>query len=78
MGNPLFNALGGGILPPPLNNMAQLMSQLNSYRSAFRGNAQQEVQRKLNNGEISQDNLNQAMSMARKIQSMISQGTPFN
>lgn len=76
MPSQLFNMLGGSnavlnLLPPPLNNMANLASKLNSYRSAFQGNPEQIVQQKLNSGEISQQNLNQVIALAKQIQQLL-------
>ena len=56
MTNPLFKLLGGksmNILPPPLNNISNFIEKFNQFRSTFNGNPQQEIQRRLNAGEIS-------------------------
>ena len=74
MPNQLYNLLGNNVLnflPPPLNNMANLVNKLNSYRSTLQGNPEQMVQQKLNSGEISQQNLNQVMSLAKQIQQLM-------
>ena len=61
MGNPLFNALGGNMLP---SNMANMIQQFQQFRNSFRGDPRQQVQQLLNSGKISQAQYNQAVQMA--------------
>ncbi len=70
MNNPMFPAFGGG-LPGPMGNMAQLLQQFNQFRQNFSGNAQAEVMRMVQSGQISQQQLDQVQSMARQIYNMI-------
>lgn len=71
MSNPMFPAFGGGNLPGPMGNMAQLLQQFNQFRQNFHGNAQAEVMRLVQSGQISQQQLDQVQGMARQIYNMI-------
>lgn len=67
MSNPLFNALGGNMLPP---NMANMIQQFQQFRNSFRGDPRQQVQQLLNSGKISQAQYNQAVQMANAFSQM--------
>ena len=75
MANSLFNALGGSNipLPPPLNNMQNMMARLNEFRQTFNGDPKQQVQQLLNSGKMSQNQYNQLSQMATQIQNMLKQ-----
>lgn len=69
MSNPLFNALGGTQqpqLPPMLGNFQQLVQKFNQFRASYQGNPQQEVQRMLQSGQITQQQLDQVQGLARQ------------
>lgn len=68
MSNPLFNALGGNMLPP---NMANMIQQFQQFRNSFRGDPRQQVQQLLNSGRVSQTQYNQAVQMANMLSQMI-------
>lgn len=67
MGNPLFQAFGGG----QNNQFAQLVQQFQQFRNTFRGDPQQEVQKLLQSGKISQQQLNQLQSAAQQFQALL-------
>lgn len=67
MSNPLFQALGGG----RNNQFAQLVQQFQQFRNTFRGDPQQEVQKLLQSGKISQQQLNQLQSAAQQFQALL-------
>ena len=71
MANPLFQALGGNAPVIDDGGFSQIMSQLNSFRSSFRGDAKAEVQRLLNTGQMTQSQYNQLAQMANRIASMM-------
>lgn len=50
------------------NNMLQ---QFQQFRNSFRGNPQQMVQQMLQNGQINEAQLQQAMQMARQFQHIV-------
>lgn len=65
MANPLFNALGGNI---PNNN---ILAQFQQFRKQMQGkNPHEEINRLLQSGAISQQELNQAQQMAQQFQAM--------
>ena len=66
MSNPIFNALGGGMMPQ--NNM---FAQFQQFRQQMQGkNPHEEINKLLQSGAISQQQLNQAQQMAQQFQTM--------
>lgn len=64
MSNPLFQALGGN---PP-----SIMSEFQQFMTQMQGkNPIQEINRLLQSGAISQQQLNQAQQMAQQMQGML-------
>ena len=69
MSNPIFNALGGNMMPG--NNM---FAQFQQFRKQMQGkNPHEEINRLLQSGAISQQELNQAQQMAQQMQSLFRQ-----
>ena len=69
MGNQLFNALGGNMMPK--NNM---LAQFQQFRQQMQGkNPHEEINKLLQSGAISQQELNQAQQMAQQFQSILRQ-----
>lgn len=73
MSNPIFNALGGGNtpMPGPLGNFQRMMEQFKQFKSGFQGDPKEEVQRLLQSGRMSQQQLNQLQSMAKQFESLM-------
>lgn len=69
--NPLFNALGGGQMPGALGNFQQMMQQFQQFRANFQGDPKQEVQKLLQSGKMSQQQLNQLQAMAQQFQTFV-------
>lgn len=67
--NPLFNALGGGM--PQGNGPMQMMQQFMQFKQNFKGDPKAEVQKMLQSGKISQQQLNQVQQMAGQFQNML-------
>lgn len=69
MGNPLFNMLGGSMqntsAVPAFN---QMMQQFQQFKASFQGDPKQEVQKLLQSGRMSQQQLDQLQDMARQFQ----------
>lgn len=66
MNNPLFNALGGGMMPQ--NNM---LAQFQQFKQQMHGkNPHEEINKLLQSGAINQQQLNQAQQMAQQFASM--------
>jgi hypothetical protein len=64
MSNPLFQALGGG-QPNMMGDFQQFMQQMRGV------NPYQEINRMLQSGQISQQQLNQAQQMAQQMQGLM-------
>lgn len=69
MSNPLFNALGGGM--PQGNGPMQMIQQFMQFKQRFKGDPKAEVQKMLQSGRISQQQLNQVQQMAGQFQNML-------
>lgn len=69
MSNPLFNALGGGM--PQGNGPMQMMQQFMQFKQNFKGDPKAEVEKMLQSGKISQQQLNQIQQMAGQFQNML-------
>ena len=65
MNNPFFGALGGG------NGFMQMMQQFQQFRANFQGDPKAEVQKLLQSGKMSQNQLNQLQAMAQQFQQFL-------
>ena len=72
MPNPLFNQMGGNQMPGPMGQFQQMMSAFQQFKANFKGDPQQEVQRLLNSGQMSQQQYNQLTQMAQQMSRMMS------
>ena len=70
MANPLFQALGGQI-PGPMGQFQRMMQQFQQFKAGFQGDPQQEVQKLLQSGKMSQQQLNQLQEMAKQFESFL-------
>lgn len=70
MANPLFQALGGQ-MPGPMGQFQRMMQQFQQFKANFQGDPQQEVQKLLQSGKITQQQLNQIQQMAKQFQTMV-------
>ena len=69
MSNPLFNALGGGMSQG--NGLLQMVQQFMQFKQNFKGDPKAEVEKMLQSGKISQQQLNQVQQMAGQFQHML-------
>ena len=69
MSNPLFNVLGGGL--PQGNGPMQMIQQFMQFKQNFKGDPKAEVEKMLQSGRISQQQLNQVQQMAGQFQRML-------
>ena len=69
MSNPLFNALVGGMLQG--NGPMQMIQQFMQFKQNFKGDPKAEVEKMLQSGKISQQQLNQVQQMAGQFQRML-------
>lgn len=73
MSNPLFNALGSGMpaMPNPMGQFGQMMQQYQQFKANFQGDPKAEVQRLLQSGKMSQNQLNWLQTMANQFQQLL-------
>ena len=71
MANPLFQALGGGKLPGPMGNFQQMMQQFQQVRQSFQGDPKAEVEKLVQSGKLSQQQLNQLQQAATAFQRLM-------
>lgn len=57
--------------PGPTNNMTNLLSQFNQFRSTFSGNPEQQVKQLLQSGRMSQEQFNQFAQTANQLYRLI-------
>ena len=55
----------------PTNNMANLLSQFNQFRSTFSGNPEQQVKQLLQSGRMSQEQFNQFAQTANQLRQLL-------
>lgn len=65
MSNPIFNTM--------MQNtpMGKMVSQYQQFRNTFKGDPQQKIQEMLSTGQITQQQVDQARSMATQFKSML-------
>lgn len=63
----LFNDFHTG----PTNNMTNLLSQFNQFRSTFSGNPEQQVKQLLQSGRMSQEQFNQFAQTANQLRQLL-------
>ena len=68
MNNPIFNAI---MQNTPLGNMQGLINEYQNFRNTFSGDPQKKIQEMLANGQITQQQVNQARSMASQFQKFL-------
>lgn len=57
--------------PNPTNNMANLLSQFNQFRSTFSGNPEQQVKQLIQSGRMSQEQFNQFAQTANQLRQLL-------
>ena len=69
--NPLFNALGGGQMPGQMGQFQNMVQQFRQFKQSFRGDPRAEVEKLVQSGKISQQQLNQLQQMAGQFQQLM-------
>lgn len=69
--NPLFNALGGGRMQGLAEQFQGMVQQLQQFAQTFQGDPKAEVQKLLQSGAMSQQQLNQLQSMAYQVRNLM-------
>lgn len=71
MPNPLFKVLGGANAPGPIGQFQSMMQQFQQFKANFQGDPKAEVQKLLQSGRMSQQQLNQLQAMAQQFKSLM-------
>lgn len=69
--NPLFNALGGGQMPGAIGQFQNLVQQFQQFKQSFQGDPKAEVEKLVQSGKISQQQLNQLQQAANQFRQLI-------
>ena len=69
--NPLFNALGVGQMPGAMGQFQNMVRQFQQFKQSFRGDPKAEVEKLVQSGKISQQQLNQLQQMAGQFQQLM-------
>lgn len=71
MPNPLFKALGGASAPGPIGQFQRMMKQFQQFKANFQGDPKAEVQKLLQSGRMSQQQLDQLQAMAQQFKNLM-------
>lgn len=71
MANPLFQALGGGQMPGPMGQFQNMVQQFRQFQQTFQGDPKAEVEKLVQSGKISQQQLNQLQQIAGQFQQLM-------
>lgn len=71
MANPLFNALGGEQMPGMMGQFQSMVQQFQQFRQSFQGDPKAEVEKLVQSGRISQQQLNQLQQAATQFQQLL-------
>lgn len=69
--NPLFNALGSGQMPGMMGQFQNMMRQFRQFQQTFQGDPKAEVEKLVQSGRISQQQLNQLQQVAGQFQQLL-------
>ena len=69
MSNPFYQAMGGNV--NPLGNFGQLVQKFQQFKSSFQCDPKAEVEKMLQSGALTQEQLNRAQAMARQFQNLL-------
>lgn len=71
MANPLFQALGGGQMPGRMGQFQNMVQQFRQFQQTFQGNPKAEVEKLVQSGKITQQQLNQMQQMAVQFRQLL-------
>lgn len=69
MSNPFYQAMGGNV--NSLGNFGQLMQKFQQFKQTFQGDPKAEVEKMLQSGALTQEQLNQVQAMAKQFQNLL-------
>ena len=71
MANPLFQALGGVQMPGQMGQFQNMVQQFRQFQQTFQGDPKAEVEKLVQSGKITQQQLNQLQQMAAQFRQLI-------
>lgn len=71
MVNPLFNALGGGQMPGQMGQFQNMVQQFRQFQQSFQGDPKAEVEKLVQSGKITQQQLNQLQQAANQFRQLL-------
>lgn len=71
MPNPLYKQLGGTQMPGALGDFQRMIGEFKRFRDNFQGDPKAEVERLLQSGRMSQQQLDQLQQAAQMLQSLL-------
>ena len=71
MANPLFQALGGGQMPRQMGQFQNMVQQFRQFQQTFQGDPKAEVEKLVQSGKISQQQLNQLQQVAGQFRQLL-------
>lgn len=71
MASPLFNALGGGQMPGMVGQFQNMVQQFRQFQQTFQGDPKAEVEKLVQSGRISQQQLNQLQQVAGQFRQLL-------
>ena len=71
MANPLFNALGGAQMPGTVGQFQNMVQQFRQFQQTFQGDPKAEVEKMMQSGKLTQQQLNQLQAVARQFQGLL-------
>lgn len=69
--NPLFNALGVWQMPGAMGQFQNMVRQFQQFKQSFQGDPMAEVEKLVQSGKISQQQLNQLQQAASQFQQLL-------
>lgn len=69
--NPLFNTLGGGQMPGQMGQFQNMVQQFRQFQQTFQGDPKAEVEKLVQSGRISQQQLNQLQQAANQFRQLL-------
>lgn len=70
MSSPVFNAFGGGQMPPQ-NGIFNMIQQFENFRKTFSGDPKQQVEDLMRSGKMSKEQFDQFNAMANQLAQFI-------
>lgn len=71
MANPLFQALGGVQMPGQMGQFQNMVQQFRKFQQTFQGDPKAEVEKLVQSGKITQQQLNQLQQVAGQFRQLL-------